>query len=98
LPGHGLLLAEAPGVTSAAAAPARLRIAKNEKMAASLDKAAALQIECKVVPCHRRLLIHGHPLIEALKAGLWPLECPEGVSGAPRSGIPDVGWADRRAR
>jgi hypothetical protein len=98
LPGHGLELAEAPGVTRAAVAPARLRIVRSEKMAASLDMAAALQVDCKVVPCHRRPIIDWHPLIEALEAGLCALECPEGVSGVPRSGIPDVGLADRHAQ
>jgi hypothetical protein len=86
LPGHGLALAEAPGVTRTAVAPARLSIVKNEKMAASLDK-AALQVEWKVVPCHRRPITHWHPLIGALKSGLCALECLERVSGATRSGM-----------
>jgi hypothetical protein len=68
LPGHGLLPAEAPGVTRTAAAPARQSIVKNENVAASLDK-AALQVEWKVVPCHRRPIVLWHPLIEALNAG-----------------------------
>jgi hypothetical protein len=86
LPGHGLVLAEAPGVTRTAVAPARLSIVKNEKMAASLDK-AALQVAWQVVPCHRRPITHWHPLIGALKSGLCALECLERVSGATRSGI-----------
>jgi hypothetical protein len=49
LPGHGLGLAEAPGATRTAVAPPKPRIVRNEKMAAILDKAAALQgrVECR---------------------------------------------------
>jgi hypothetical protein len=79
LPGHGLPPAEAPGVTRTAVAPTSKSIVRNEKMAAILDKAAALQVEWNVVPCHRRPTVRLHPQIEAAEARIRVLEGPEGV-------------------
>jgi hypothetical protein len=93
LPGHGLGLAEAPGAMRTAVAPPKPRSVRNEKMAAILDKAAALQgrVECRSLSSAAH-----HPLASPNRGS----RCQLSYARMPRSGVrsPSIGALDARFR